>query len=189
MAKKARTKRPIRPIAEDATRRVAIYIRRSTDEDHQPFSLEAQEAKLRAFVASQPGDWQIVAVYSDDASGATTDRPDLQKALRAARAGLFDTLLVYRVDRFSRRLRDLTTLLDDLDEAGIVFRSATEPFDTSTPVGRCWSQTVDEVLLIFCPPAPDPRVNVSVTSPGRMPSASSRSRIWDGKSIRRARQK
>ena len=136
MAKKARTKRLVQQIAEDATRRVAIYIRRSTDEDHQPFSLEAQETKLRAFVASQPGDWQIVAIYSDDASGATTDRPELQKALRAARAGLFDTLLVYRVDRFSRRLRDLTTLLDDLDEAGVGFRSATEPFDTSTAVGR-----------------------------------------------------
>jgi site-specific DNA recombinase len=121
---------------EVTNRRVAIYIRRSTDEDHQPFSLEAQETKLRAFVASQPGDWQIVAVYSDDASGGTTDRPELQKALRAARAGLFDTLLVYRVDRFSRSLRDLTTLLDDLDEAEVVFRSATEPFDTSTPVGR-----------------------------------------------------
>ena len=49
---------------------------------------------------------------------------------------MFDTLLVYRVDRFSRKLRDLTTLLDDLDEAGVVFRSATEPFDTSTAVGR-----------------------------------------------------
>jgi DNA invertase Pin-like site-specific DNA recombinase len=136
MAKKLRTKRRIQQIVEDATRRVAIYIRRSTDEDHQPFSLDAQETKLRAFVASQPGDWQIVAVYSDDASGATADRPALQKALRAARAGLFDTLLVYRVDRFSRSLRDLTALLDDLDDAGIVFRSATEPFDTSTPVGR-----------------------------------------------------
>jgi site-specific DNA recombinase len=56
--------------------------------------------------------------------------------LRAARAGLFDTVLVYRVDRFSRRLRDLVALLDDLADAGVAFRSATEPFDTSTPVGR-----------------------------------------------------
>jgi site-specific DNA recombinase len=136
MFKKARTARRIPQLAEDSARRVTIYIRRSADEDHQPFSLEAQETKLRAFVASQPGDWQIVAVYPDDASGATTDRPGLQKALRAARAGLFDTLLVYRVDRFSRSLRDLTTLLDDLADADIVFRSATEPFDTSTPVGR-----------------------------------------------------
>lgn len=45
-------------------------------------------------------------------------------------------LLVYRVDRFTRRIRDLVTLLDELDRAGVVFRSATEPFDTSTPAGR-----------------------------------------------------
>ena len=45
-------------------------------------------------------------------------------------------LLVYRVDRFSRNLRDMVTLLDELDQAGVVFRSATEPFDTSTPMGR-----------------------------------------------------
>lgn len=136
MAKRTRATHRIRQIEEMTTRRVAIYLRRSTDEEHQPFSLEAQEAKLRAFVASQPGEWQIVAVYSDDASGATTNRPELQKLLRAARAGLFDTVLVYRVDRFSRRLRDLVSLLDDLTDAEVVFRSATEPFDTSTPVGR-----------------------------------------------------
>ena len=136
MPRKTPTKRRPTSINEATHRRVAIYLRRSTDEDHQPFSLEAQETKLRAFVESQPGDWQIVAVYSDDASGATTERKDLQKMLRAARAGLFDTLLVYRVDRFSRSLRDLTTLLDDLTDAQVVFRSATEPFDTSTPVGR-----------------------------------------------------
>jgi site-specific DNA recombinase len=61
MTAKQRRHRPTRR-EEAASRRVAIYLRRSTDEDHQPFSLEAQETKLRAFVASQPGDWQIVAV-------------------------------------------------------------------------------------------------------------------------------
>ncbi len=140
MAKKTRTAHRIRQIEEAFTRRVAIYIRRSTDEDNQPYSLEAQETKLRAFVESQPGDWQIIKIYSDDASGATTDREGLQKMLRAARAGLFDTVLVYRVDRFSRRLRDLVSLLDDLADAGVAFRSATEPFDTSTPVGRMLMQ-------------------------------------------------
>lgn len=136
MAKKSRTAQRIRQIEESTIRRVAIYLRRSTDEVNQPYSLEAQEVKLRAFVESQPGDWQIVKIYSDDASGATTEREDLQKMLRAARAGMFDTVLVYRVDRFSRRLRDLVGLLDELTDASVVFRSATEPFDTSTPVGR-----------------------------------------------------
>ena len=61
MSKKIRRPRRTAQILGDATRRVAIYIRRSTDEDHQPFSLEAQETKLRAFVASQPGEWQIIS--------------------------------------------------------------------------------------------------------------------------------
>lgn len=84
---------------------------------------------------SQPG-WTLAATFTDDASGATTDRPGLQQALRAARAGRFDVLLVYRVDRFSRRLSDLLDLLNELEEAGVAFASATEPFDTSTSIGR-----------------------------------------------------
>jgi len=57
-------------------------------------------------------------------------------ALRAAQAGRYDVLLVYRVDRFSRCLSDLLDLLADLDDAGVAFASATEPFDTSTSIGR-----------------------------------------------------
>ncbi|TKG66322.1 recombinase family protein [Prauserella endophytica] len=115
--------------------RVGIYVRRSTDDEHQPYSIEAQDTRLDAYIGSQPG-WRLVARFPDDASGATTERDGLQRALAAARAGLIDVLLVYRVDRFSRNLRDMVMLLDELDSAGVVFRSATEPFDTSTPMGR-----------------------------------------------------
>jgi site-specific DNA recombinase len=133
MGRRART-RTVAAIAEHGVR-VAIYLRRSTDEEHQPFSIEAQHSRLRSYVKSQPG-WSLVARFEDDASGAKLDRPGLEKALAAAHAGRFDVLLVYRVDRFTRRIRDLVTLLDELDRAGVVFRSATEPFDTSTPAGR-----------------------------------------------------
>jgi site-specific DNA recombinase len=115
--------------------RVAIYTRRSTGEENQPFTIEVQESKLADYVASQDG-WTIVARHTDDASGATIDRRGLGQALTAASAGQCDVLLVYRVDRFSRRIRDLVRLLEALDASGVVFRSATEPFDTSTPVGR-----------------------------------------------------
>lgn len=115
--------------------RVGIYVRRSTDDEHQPYSIEAQDTRLESYIGSQPG-WRLVARFPDDASGATTERPGLHRALTAARAGLIDVLLVYRVDRFSRNLRDMVVLLDELDSAGVVFRSATEPFDTSTPMGR-----------------------------------------------------
>jgi site-specific DNA recombinase len=49
---------------------------------------------------------------------------------------MIDVLLVYRVDRLTRSLRDLVTLLDELDHAGVVFRPAAEPFDTATAMGR-----------------------------------------------------
>jgi site-specific DNA recombinase len=137
-----RRKKPTRrleTITPDTIIRVAIYIRRSTDDEHQPYSLEAQLQKLTAFVASQPG-WKITLTFSDDASGATLERPGLAKALAAARAGRYDLLLVYRLDRFSRRIRDLAALMDDLDAAGVAFRSATEPFDTASPAGRLFMQ-------------------------------------------------
>jgi site-specific DNA recombinase len=115
--------------------RVGTYVRRSTDDEHQPYSKEAQDTQLATYVTSQPG-WRIVARFDDDASGATTGRPGLQRALTAARAGTIDVLLVYRVDRFSRSLSDTVALLEQLDTAGVVFRSSTEPFDTSGPMGR-----------------------------------------------------
>lgn len=60
----------------------------------------------------------------------------LQRALRDASLGLYDVLLVYRVDRFARKLSVLVDLLEELDRCGVAFRSATEPIDTSTPTGR-----------------------------------------------------
>jgi site-specific DNA recombinase len=114
---------------------VAIYVRRSTDDEHQPFSLDAQRAALTKYVTAQPN-WVIVAEFEDDASGATTNRPGLQNALRAAQAGQFDLLLVYRTDRFTRRLFDLLDLVAQLDNANVAFASSTEQFDTGTPLGR-----------------------------------------------------
>ena len=60
--------------------RVATYTRISTDEDHQPYSLEAQAERLGNYVASQDG-WELIRRFSDQASGATTERPGLQRAL------------------------------------------------------------------------------------------------------------
>jgi site-specific DNA recombinase len=133
MGRRTRTK-TVAAVAEHGVR-VAIYVRRSTDDEHQPFSIEAQDTRLRSYVKSQPG-WSLVARFEDDASGAKLNRTGLQKALAAAAAGKYDVLLVYRVDRFTRRIHDLVALLDELDNAGVTFRSATEPFDTSTPAGR-----------------------------------------------------
>jgi site-specific DNA recombinase len=119
--------------------RIATYTRISTDEDHQPFSLGAQADRLAKYVASQDG-WRLVRTFTDQMSGATLERPNLQEALLEAKAQRFDLLLVYRVDRLSRSVRGLAHVLEELDGAGVAFRSATEPFDTSSPAGRMMVQ-------------------------------------------------
>ncbi len=90
-------------------------------------------------MASQPG-WSLVRSFVDQASGATLERPALAQALAEARARRYDLLLVYRVDRLARSVRGLAQVLEDLEGAGTAFRSATEPFDTTTPAGRMMVQ-------------------------------------------------
>ena len=59
----------------------------------------------------------MVEEFTDDASGATTQRPGLQRAIMAAKAGRYDLLLVYRLDRFTCRIRDLAVLMEELGPA------------------------------------------------------------------------
>ena len=119
--------------------RVATYRRISTDEQNQPTSLEVQSDRLASYIASQEG-WELVRQFADSYSGATLERPGLQQALNMAKIGGFDLLLVYRVDRLARSVSGLAKIIEDLDSCGIAFRSATEPFDTSTPAGRMMVQ-------------------------------------------------
>ena len=124
--------------------RVAIYTRISTDEDRQPFSLGVQAERLEAYAHSQDG-FRIVRRFTDQASGATLDRPGLRRALEEAAAGVYELLLVYRVDRLSRSVRQLAEIGENLDQFGVSLRSATEPFDTSTAAGKMMLQ----MLAVF----------------------------------------
>ena len=119
--------------------RVATYTRISTDEDRQPFSLGAQAERLEAYARSQDG-WRILRRFTDSASGATLDRPGVRDAIEQARTGVYELLLVYRVDRLSRNVRQLAQLAEELEKAGVALRSATEPFDTSSPAGKMMLQ-------------------------------------------------
>lgn len=62
---------------------------------------------------------------------AILERPGLERALREAEAGRFDLLLAYRVDRLSRSVRGLAQILERLDAAKVLFRSATPSGATS----------------------------------------------------------
>ena len=127
-----------------ALTRVCIYTRISTDEENQPTSLHSQRERLEAFCKAQEG-WRIVAHKQDQATGTKLDRPGLQAALDLARSGSIDMLLVYRVDRLSRKVRQLAQLTEELDALNVVLKSATEPFDTGAAAGRMMLQ----MLAVF----------------------------------------
>ena len=77
-------------------------------------------------------------LFVERASGGRWDRPQLHKALEHLREG--DVLVVWKLDRLSRSLKDLLRILDRVREAGAGFRSLTEAIDTTTPAGRMLMQ-------------------------------------------------
>jgi len=77
-------------------------------------------------------------VYEERASGGRWDRPELQRLLDRLREG--DALVVWKLDRLSRSLKDLLHILEKIDAAGADFRSLTEAIDTSGLAGRMMMQ-------------------------------------------------
>ncbi|MDD5657029.1 MAG: recombinase family protein [Elusimicrobia bacterium] len=124
--------RPEKPKAQ----KVACYVRVSTEEQAQSgYSIPAQIEKLEHMCKSQ--DWQMLPTYVDDGySGKNLERPAIQRLLADARKRKLDLILVYKLDRFSRRLSDLVRLGEELERLGIGLRSMTEPFDTTYPAGK-----------------------------------------------------
>ncbi len=121
--------------------RVAFYTRISTDEDHQKYSLGAQVERLEAFSKAAWGDdWRLHKVFRDTESGTHMNRPGLEEMLFDAEAQAFDTLLVFRVDRLSRKVRELALMVDELTQHGVVLKSITEPFDTANAAGKMMLQ-------------------------------------------------
>ncbi|HDK7112624.1 TPA: recombinase family protein [Klebsiella variicola] len=73
-------------------------------------------------------------IFEDTASGKNARRPGLRRAIRRLKPG--DSLVVWKLDRLGRSVRDLITLVSELQDKGIHFRSLTDSIDTSTPAGR-----------------------------------------------------
>ena len=119
--------------------RAAIYARVSTLEQSQEgLSLGAQEERCRAFAFAKGWSLAPDAVYVDGGySGKNLHRPAMQRLLSDAHQGRWDILISWRLDRISRRQKDILTLLEDvLTPHDIGLQSATEPFETTTPMGK-----------------------------------------------------
>ena len=110
---------------------VAIYARVSTDRQ----TTDSQLIELRDFV--RRAKWKVYREYIDNGySGKNTQRPAYTEMLSDARYRRFDLLLVWKLDRLSRSLKDLITTLDELGHLGIDFVSYDNQLDTSSPSGK-----------------------------------------------------
>lgn len=116
--------------------RAAIYIRVSTTKQvNDGMSLETQEDRLRAFVKSKG--WTVHRPYIDAGkSGGSTDRPAFQKMMNAVKRKAFGAIVVYKLDRFSRSLKDLLLSLEELNKSDVTFVSITDNIDLSTSSGK-----------------------------------------------------
>ncbi|MBR5292924.1 MAG: recombinase family protein [Clostridia bacterium] len=121
-------------------KRAVIYSRKSVFKglDQKYNSLEAQEDMAKSFIHSHSAEgWTYLRTYSDAGlSGSNTNRPALQELLAAAKRKEFEMLVVFKLDRLARNQRDFLNLLDELANNGVEVASVSEPFDTSTYMGR-----------------------------------------------------
>lgn len=102
-------------------------------------STNEQETRLQLDALKHAG---VKKIYSEKTSGVGP-RPELHRALAALRPG--STLVVYKVDRLARSLKDLLFLLDRLRLEGCAVRSLTEPIDTSSAMGELVLQILGAV--------------------------------------------
>ncbi len=94
-------------------------------------STSDQQPSLQLDALTQAGAERI---FQESASGASRERPELAKCLDTLRHG--DTLVVWRLDRLGRSLKDLVEIITELETQGVGFRSVMEAIDTTTPGGR-----------------------------------------------------
>src|SRR3954449_3387861 len=79
-------------------------------------------------------------LFEEAASGGRWDRPELHRMLDQLRGG--DTVVVWKLDRLSRSLKDVLHIMERIAASGAGFRSVTEHVDTTTPAGRMMMQMV-----------------------------------------------
>ncbi len=122
-------------------KRCALYTRKSSEEGlEQGFnSLDAQREACMAFVKSQASEgWRVIDTLYDDGgfSGASMERPALQRLLADIASGKIDVVVVYKIDRLTRALADFARIVELFDRHEVSFVSVTQAFNTTSSMGR-----------------------------------------------------
>lgn len=117
------------------TMKVALYARVSTDEQAKDgYSIGAQCKKLQQYADLH--DWETVLYVDDGYSAKDLNRPQISKLFKDIESGKIDTVVVYKLDRLTRSVRNLYDLMDLFASENCKFISLTESLDTSNASGR-----------------------------------------------------
>jgi site-specific DNA recombinase len=117
--------------------KIAIYVRWSTDEQTGNTTLEVQLEGCKHYIISQG--WQVneELIFIDDGySGGNLLRPGMKKLRKAIQDEKVDCVVVFKLDRLSRSVRDTVNLVLDEWDGTTYLKSAREPVDTTTPMGK-----------------------------------------------------
>lgn len=128
-------------------KRVAIYPRKSVFRDNsESVSVQIRLCKEYAGFLFAGEEIEFFVYDKDEGfSGKNTNRPSYQEMMRDVRNNLLDAVIVYKLDRISRNVREFSEMFGVLQEHNVAFISVKESFDTSTPIGR----TVMYILAAF----------------------------------------
>ena len=112
------------------------YIRVSTEmQVNEGVSLDAQSAKIRAYC--ELNDLELIEIICDAGKSAkTTNRDGLQKCLAAIASGEANAIVVYKLDRLSRKVLDTLNLISEIESHGASLHSISEKLDTSSALGK-----------------------------------------------------
>ena len=125
--------KPPKSAVDGGIKRVAPYIRVSTDSDEQTSSYELQKNYFMEYVNAQPG-WVLVDIYSDEGISGTqiNHREGLQRLLEDCKAGKIDYIITKSISRFARNIVDCLNMIEDLRNlnppVGVIFE--TDHIDT-----------------------------------------------------------
>lgn len=120
------------------SKRVAAYMRVSTADQAEGYSLSAQTRAIAHYVAAHG--WELVETYRDEGLSARVDdiakRPAFARMLDDAQAGRFETIIVHKLDRFARNRQVAFNVFAQLTRWRVGFVSVSESMDYSSPSGQ-----------------------------------------------------
>jgi len=117
-------------------KKAALYLRVESEQiEAGRLSLEAQEKACRDFCATQGIEVSEAHIYRDIAKGLDDFRPGLSAMIRTLETEYVDMVVVYKLDRLTRKIKFLFNIMHNLAENGIGLSSASEPFNTEVGGG------------------------------------------------------